>query len=60
MDGVGIDLYLTQDILNKQNGYIKVSSGRDGSTFSLFFKAQGGTGLSPLMPLKNSPCLLIH
>ncbi len=38
VDGVGIGLYLTRDIMNKQNGYIKVSSSEKGSTFSLFFK----------------------
>lgn len=36
IDGVGIGLYLTRDIVNKQNGYIKVSSDENGSTFSLF------------------------
>ena len=38
IDGVGIGLYLTRDIVNKQNGYIKVSSDENGSTFSLFLK----------------------
>lgn len=38
IDGVGIGLYLTRDIINKQNGYIKVISDRNGSTFSLFLK----------------------
>lgn len=38
VDGVGIGLYLTRDIVNKQNGYIKVSSNENGSTFSLFLK----------------------
>ena len=37
-DGVGIGLYLTRDIINKQNGYMKVSSDENGSTFSLFLK----------------------
>ena len=37
-DGVGIGLYLTREIINKQNGYIKVSSDEKGSTFSLFLK----------------------
>lgn len=36
-DGVGIGLYLTRDIINKQHGYVKVSSNKEGSTFSLFF-----------------------
>ena len=38
IDGVGIGLYLTRDIVNKQNGYVKVVSDESGSTFSLFFK----------------------
>lgn len=38
IDGVGIGLYLTRDILSRQNGYIKVASGEKGSTFSLFFR----------------------
>lgn len=38
VDGVGIGLYLTRDIVNKQNGYIKVESDENGSTFSLFLK----------------------
>lgn len=38
VDGVGIGLYLTRDIMNKQKGYIKVSSSETGSTFSLFFR----------------------
>ena len=38
IDGVGIGLYLTRDIMNKQKGYIKVSSGKTGTTFSLFFR----------------------
>ena len=37
-DGVGIGLYLTREIINKQNGYMKVSSVENGSTFSLFLK----------------------
>ena len=37
-DGVGIGLYLTREIINKQNGYMKVSSDENGSTFSLFLK----------------------
>ena len=38
IDGVGIGLYLTRDIVNKQNGYIKVESDENGSTFSVFLK----------------------
>lgn len=38
IDGVGIGLYLTREIINKQNGYMKVSSDENGSTFSLFLK----------------------
>lgn len=38
IDGVGIGLYLTRDIVNKQNGYVKVVSDENGSTFSLFLK----------------------
>lgn len=38
VEGVGIGLYLTRDIVNKQNGYIKVVSDENGSMFSLFLK----------------------
>lgn len=38
IDGVGIGLYLTRDIIHQQRGYIKVTSGQRGSTFSVFFK----------------------
>ena len=38
VDGAGIGLYLTRDIVNRQNGYIKGASGETGSTFSLFLK----------------------
>jgi len=38
IDGVGIGLYLTRDIINKQHGYIKVASAENGSTFSIFLK----------------------
>lgn len=38
VDGLGIGLYLSRDIINKQHGYIKVTSGKEGSTFSLFLK----------------------
>lgn len=40
IDGVGIGLYLTRDIINKQYGYIKVISDKNGSTFSIFFKKE--------------------
>nr|WP_307998974.1 HAMP domain-containing sensor histidine kinase [uncultured Merdimonas sp.] len=36
-EGVGIGLYLAREILEKEGGYIKVSSGREaGSVFSLY------------------------
>ena len=38
VNGVGIGLYLTRDIMNKQKVHIKVSSSETGSTFSLFFR----------------------
>ena len=38
VDGVGIGLYLTRDIIHKQGGYIKVTSNKGGSTFSVFLK----------------------
>lgn len=38
IEGVGIGLYLTRKIVNKQNGFIKVESDCNGSTFSLFFR----------------------
>lgn len=38
IDGVGIGLYLTRDIVSKQCGYIKVKSDKRGSTFSIFFR----------------------
>jgi len=38
IDGVGIGLYLTRDIINKQKGYIKVASDENGSIFSLFLQ----------------------
>lgn len=38
VDGVGIGLYLTRDIISKQKGYIKVISNETGTTFSLFFR----------------------
>ena len=38
IDGVGIGLYLTRDIVNKQSGYIKVTSDKNGTTFSIFLR----------------------
>lgn len=38
IDGVGIGLYLTRDIVSKQCGYIKVMSDKCGSTFQFFKK----------------------
>lgn len=38
IEGVGIGLYLTREILSRQNGYIKVDSNNNGSTFSLFLR----------------------
>lgn len=35
-EGVGIGLYLSREIISKQGGYIKVKSGEEGSTFSIF------------------------
>ncbi len=35
-DGLGIGLYLTRNIISGQGGYIKLSSGSHGSTFSVF------------------------
>lgn len=40
VEGVGIGLYLTRDIVNKQSGYIKVISEGNGSTFSVFLKKE--------------------
>ncbi|MDO4454962.1 MAG: HAMP domain-containing sensor histidine kinase [Eubacteriales bacterium] len=40
IDGVGIGLYLTRDIISKQEGYIKVKSDKNGSIFSIFFKKE--------------------
>lgn len=36
IEGVGIGLYLTREIITKQGGYIKVNSNGDKSTFSVF------------------------
>ena len=38
VDGVGIGLYLTRDIMSKQKGYIKVISDETRTTFALFFR----------------------
>lgn len=38
IDGVGIGLYLARDIVNKQHGYMKVTSDEYGSTFSFFLR----------------------
>lgn len=40
-EGVGIGLYLTREIINRQNGYIKVEADESGSLFSLFFRKTG-------------------
>jgi len=37
IEGVGIGLYITREIISRQNGYIKVKSEKGvGSTFSIF------------------------
>ena len=38
VDGVGIGLYLTRDIMSKQKGYITVIANEMGTTFCLFFR----------------------
>lgn len=38
VEGVGIGLYLTREIVIRQNGYVKLSSNPNGSMFSLFFR----------------------
>lgn len=38
IDGVEIGLYLTRDIIQKQHGYIKVRSDKNGSSFSVFVR----------------------
>lgn len=35
-DGIGLGLYLSRKIITDQGGYIKVQSGEQGSTFSIF------------------------
>lgn len=36
VEGVGIGLYLSREIISRQDGYIKVNSSNKGSTFSIF------------------------
>lgn len=36
IEGIGIGLYLSREILNKQNGYIKVTSNMKYTVFSVF------------------------
>lgn len=36
VEGIGIGLYLTREIITRQGGYIKVNSNKDGSKFSVF------------------------
>ena len=36
IEGIGIGLYLTREIISNQGGYIKVNSSSKGSTFSVF------------------------
>lgn len=36
IEGIGIGLYLTREIISNQGGYIKVKSNNNGSTFSVF------------------------
>ncbi|MBS5950893.1 MAG: HAMP domain-containing histidine kinase [Clostridium sp.] len=36
IEGIGIGLYLTREIISNQGGYIKVKSSTKGSTFSIF------------------------
>lgn len=36
LEGIGIGLYLTREIISKNGGYIKVNSNNDGTTFSIF------------------------
>ncbi|MEG0856199.1 MAG: HAMP domain-containing sensor histidine kinase [Terrisporobacter sp.] len=37
-EGIGIGLYLSREIITKENGYIKVNSSEKGSTFSVFLQ----------------------
>lgn len=48
IDGVGIGLYLTRDIVSKQCGYIKVKSDKSGSTFSIFFRKSDALDEEPM------------
>lgn len=48
IDGVGIGLYLTRDIVSKQCGYIKVISDKRGSTFSIFFRKSDALDEEPM------------
>lgn len=36
VEGIGIGLYLTREIISKQGGYIKVKSKKQGTVFSIF------------------------
>lgn len=36
IEGIGIGLYLSREIISKQGGYIKVTTNQQGSTFSVF------------------------
>lgn len=36
IEGIGIGLYLTREIISKHGGYIKVYSNNTGSNFSVF------------------------
>ena len=51
IDGVGIGLSLTRDIINKQHGYIKAASDKGGSAFSIFLKSPKYNQLKGMMPL---------
>lgn len=44
VDGVGIGLCLTRDILKKQDGYIKVAADENGSAFSIFLRREDSQG----------------
>lgn len=35
-EGIGIGLYLSREIITREDGYIKVKSSKDGSNFSIF------------------------
>jgi K+-sensing histidine kinase KdpD len=35
-EGIGIGLYLSREIITKEDGYIKVSSNNNGSIFSVY------------------------